>query len=40
MEEKMFNPKAIYFEHDIENYQLGKELMENIRMFLNWNRKS
>ena len=23
----MFNPKAIYFEHNIENYQLGKELM-------------
>ncbi len=24
----MFKPKAIYFEKDIENYQLGKELME------------
>lgn len=31
MEEKMFNPKAIYFEHDIENYQLGKELMEKYK---------
>ena len=27
----MFNPKAIYFEHDIENYQLGKELMEKYK---------
>ncbi len=24
----MFNPKAIYYEKDIENYQLGKELMK------------
>lgn len=31
MEEKMFNPKAIYFEHDIENYQLGKELIEKYK---------
>lgn len=31
MEEKMFNPKAIYFEHDIENYQLGKELKEKYK---------
>ena len=24
----MFKPKAIYFEKDIENYKLGKELLE------------
>ena len=25
----MFKPKAIYFEKEILNYQLGKELMNN-----------
>ena len=24
----MFNPKAIYYEKEIENYKLGKELLE------------
>mgnify|MGYP000843836470 FL=1 len=27
----MFKPKAIYFEKDIENYQLGKELLEKYK---------
>ena len=27
----MFNPKAIYFEKEIINYQLGKELMEKYK---------
>ena len=27
----MFKPKAIYFEKDIVNYPLGKELMEKYK---------
>ena len=27
----MFKPKAIYFEKDIVNYELGKELMEKYK---------
>ena len=27
----MFNPKAIYFEKEIENYYLGKELLERYK---------
>ena len=27
----MFKPKAIYFENEIENYQLGKELLEKYK---------
>lgn len=27
----MFNPKAIYYEKDIENYELGKQLMEKYK---------
>lgn len=27
----MFKPKAIYYEKDIENYELGKELMEKYK---------
>ena len=27
----MFKPKAIYFEKEIENYQLGKELLEKYK---------
>ncbi len=27
----MFKPKAIYYEKDIENYQLGKELLEKYK---------
>ena len=27
----MFNPKAIYFEKEIENYPLGKELLEKYK---------
>lgn len=32
--EKMFKPKAIYFEKDIENYKLGKELLEKYQDIL------
>ena len=27
----MFTPKAIYYEKDIENYELGKELLEKYK---------
>lgn len=27
----MFNPKAIYFEKEIENYELGQELLEKYK---------
>ena len=27
----MFNPKAIYFENNIKEYQLGKELLEKYK---------
>ena len=27
----MFKPKAIYFEKEIENYELGKQLLEKYR---------
>ena len=29
----MFKPQAIYYEKEIENYQLGKELLENIKKY-------
>ena len=29
----MFKPKAIYYEKDIENYELGKQLLENIKKY-------
>ena len=28
---KMFTPKAIYYEKDIENYELGKELLKKYK---------
>ena len=32
MERKnMFKPKAIYFEKEIENYELGKQLLEKYK---------
>ena len=27
----MFKPKAIYYEKDIENYELGKQLLEKYK---------
>ena len=27
----MFKPKAIYYEKEIENYELGKQLLERIQ---------
>ena len=27
----MFKPKAIYFEKEIENYELGKQLLEKYK---------
>ena len=27
----MFNPKAIYFENNIKEYQLGRELLEKYK---------
>ena len=31
----MFKPKAIYFEKEIENYELGKQLLKNTKKFQN-----
>ena len=28
----MFKPKSIYYESDIENYELGKELLQKLTL--------
>lgn len=30
---KMFRPKAIYYEEEIKNYELGKELLKNMKKY-------